>query len=176
MRNQRFYGYIALTILSAALTAFLVQNLSGYLGIAAGITALGSFVFYELAERKVSRTGKDRKMKITSSFTEPFYEILILAPILVNLISLDSSNISFQYLAFSVLGVVLLAQLVEEKMINRLKKSVKPSLGQKIRLSTTVMTLFLSALNPFYIFYGMLIVGLTAAYDLFDIIYRVVHE
>lgn len=167
---------MALTILSAALTAFLVQNLSTYLGIAAGITALGSLVFYELAERKASRTGKDRKMKIVSSFTEPFYEILILVPVLVNLISLDSSSLLFQYLAFSVIGIVILAQLVEEKMINRLKKSVKPKLGQKVRLSTTAMTLFLSALNPFYIFYGMLIVGLTAAYDLFGIIYRLTYE
>lgn len=172
MRNQRFYGYTALSLILAVLTAVLIHNLSDYLGMAAGITAIGALGSYELAERKSSRTGKDRYMKITSLFTKPFYEIIILVPILVKLISLDTSNISFQYLGFSVIGVVLLTQLIEEKMINRLRKSVKPRLGQKIRIGTVVLTLFLSSLNQFYIFYGMWIVGLTAAYDLLDTIYR----
>lgn len=172
MRNQRFYGYTTLSVILAALTAVLIQNLSGYLGIIAGITALGALGFYELAERKASRTGKDQKMKVTAAFTKPFYELVILVPLLVKLISLDTSNVSFHYLGFSVIGAVLLTQLIEEKMVNRLRKTVKPQLGQKIRLSTVVLTLFLSTLNPFYIFYGMWIVGLTAAYDLFDIIYR----
>lgn len=172
MRNQRFYGYTGLSIILAALTAVITQNLSGYLGFAAGITALGSLGFYEMAERKASRTGKDRKMKVTSSFTKPFYELVILIPLLVTLISLDTSNISFPYLGFSVISAVLLAQLVEEKTVNQLRKNVKPQLGQKVRLGAVVLTLFLSTLNPFYVFYGMWIVGLTAAYDLFDIIYR----
>jgi len=172
VRNQLFYGYTALSVISAALTAVLIQNLSGYLGLAAGITALGALGLYELAERRASRTGKNPKMKVISSFMKPFYELVILVPLLVTLISLDVSNFLFQYLSFSVIGAVLLTQLVKEKMVNRLRKTFKPKLGQKIRLGTVILTLFLSSLNPFYIFYGVWIVGLTAAYDLFDIIYR----
>lgn len=172
MRNQQFYGYTVLSLISAVLTAILIQNLSGYLGVAAGITALGALTFYELAERKASRTGKTGKMKVTSSFIGPFYELIILVPLLVKLISLDTSNISFHFLGFSVLGSVLLAQLVEEKLLNKLRKTVKPQLGQQIRIGTIILALFLSSFNPFYIFYGMCIVGLTASYDLFDVIYR----
>jgi uncharacterized membrane protein len=172
VRSQRFYSYTALSIILAALTAALIHNLSGYLGLVAGTTALGSLGFYELAERKASRTGKDRKMKITDSFTKPFYELLILIPMLVTLISLDLSNSSFQYLGFSVLSVVIFSQLVEEKTINRLRKTIRPQLGQKIRIGAIVLTLFLSVMNQFYIFYGLWIIGLTAVYDIFDIIYR----
>lgn len=176
MRNRRFYGYTALSLILAVITAVLIQNLSNYLGLAAGITAIGALGFYELSERKASRTGKDRNMKIASLFTKPFYEIIILVSIMVSLISLDTSNLSFQYLGLSVIGAVLLTQLIEEKMINRLRTSVKPRLGQKIRVGTIVLTLFLSSLNQFYIFYGMLIVGLTAAYDVLDIIYRSIRK
>lgn len=172
MRNQRFYGYTALSIVSAVLTAVLIQNLSGYLGVVAGLTALGALGFYELAERKASRTGKDRNMKITSSLTQPLYELVILVPLLVKLVNLDLSNPMFQYLGFSVISSVLLIQLTEEKMINKLRKNLKPKFGQQVRISTIVLTLFLSVLNSFYIFYGMAIVGISTAYDLFDIIYR----
>jgi arginine exporter protein ArgO len=115
-------------------------------------------------------------MKILSSITEPLYELIILIPVIISLISLDSTNLYFQYLGVSVLGLVIFNQLVEQKLINKLRKTIKPKFGQYVRISTLALTLFLTFLNPFYVFYGIWIIGLISAYDLLEMIYRSVAD
>lgn len=165
MKNQRFYGYTALSLVFAIGTVLAIHNLSIHSGIVAGVAALASIGFYELAEKQANRTGKDKRTKITLSISQPAYEILILGAVL-------ATNIVPVYLAISVISAVLLSQLVEEKIINKLRQSIQPRFGQRTRVGVTVLTLFLSALNQLYIFYGMWIVGIIAIYDLSDIIYR----
>jgi arginine exporter protein ArgO len=176
VRNSRFYIYVVLALISAVTTAALAQNLSGHIGLIAGLTTLNAAAFFEMAERKASRTGKNSEMKILSSITEPLYELIILIPVIISLISLDSTNLYFQYLGVSVLGLVIFNQLVKQKLINKLRKTIKPKFGQYVRISTLALTLFLTFLNPFYIFYGIWIIGLISAYDLLEMIYRSVAD
>lgn len=172
MRNNRFYTYIVLTLISALISAALAQNLSGVTGLIAGFTTLTAVGFFEIAERKANRTGKNIEMKVISSITEPLYELIILIPVVVSLISLDSTNLYFQYLGISVLGLVIFNQLIKEKLINELRKTLKPKFGQYVRVSTLGLTLFLTFLNPFYVFYGIWIIGVISVYDLLEMVYR----
>jgi hypothetical protein len=169
VKNRRFYSYIALSILLAAATAVLIQNLSFHTGLIAGITAFASLGFYELSEKQANRTGKNQKIKISLSLSKPFYEILILCGVSV-------ANIIPAYLAVSVISAVMLSQLLRETTINQLRKNIPPRFGQRIRVLLTALTISLSVFNPFYLFYGMWLIGGLAAYDLLDIIYRSLRE
>lgn len=165
MKKPRFYSYTAISLILAALTALLIQNLPDYGGLAAGITAIASFGFYELSEKHANRTGKDRNMKTTLSVSRPVYEVIILAGALL-------SNIVPAYTAIFVISTVLLSQLIEEKTISQLRKNLKPRFNQRTRIELTALALFLSFFNQFYLLYGMLIVGILALYNIFDMIYR----
>lgn len=165
MRNPYFYLYTALSLVSAAATFMVSREPASYTGIAAGVAAAASYGFFELAERQASSLGKTRGIKIALSFTKPVYEILVLSAALL-------SGIVPQYLAVSVIGIVLLTQLFQEKMLARLQQNLDPRIGQPARIGAVVLTFLLSTLNQFYIFYGMWIIGVMAAYDLADILYR----
>lgn len=165
MKNQRFYLYAVLSILSSVTTALLLHSLPRYGSITAGLTALAALGFSELAEKQAKRYGKTRNIKASLSIIKPLYEILILIGTL-------SLSVVTNYLAVFTAATVLFSQLTQEKMVNKLRQTIQPRLGQKLRVGITSLTIFLSSINSYYLFYGMWVVGGMAVYDILYIIYR----
>ena len=166
MRNQRFYIYTVFSVLTAFLSGILISDFLISSRIGSLMAVIVSFILYELAERTASRSSKDKFMKATLASVKPFYELVILIPVIVTLISIDTSSLLFQYLGISTVGAILLSQIVEEKTVNKMRRTVRPRLGQKVRMGTIIITLIFSVSNDFYIFYGILLLFLSALYDL----------
>lgn len=169
MENQKFYLYIVSALISAALTAFFLNSGLEYKGIAAAVTSLAALKLVQNADREASRQGRTRKIKVSTSVVKPLYEIIILYA------ALTSAAVSKE-LAVAVLGSVLLIQLIRSELVNQLRQTVRPQIGQDIRISVAAATYIMSTINPFYIFYGMAIVGFLAAYDLVDLLYRSLNQ
>lgn len=137
--------------------------------IFSGLLAIVSFMLIRQANSQSLMKGRSKKMKTALINGNVLYELIIL----VSVLSLPQIPKS---LAVLVIASVAFAEILRLEAADRLKKNIGFDFGRDSRVILVILSIFTYISNPFYAFYGVLLVFLIAAYDSLRILGRLRNE
>lgn len=158
MELNRGYLLCLLSIISALISGYLLSFETGHTVSIAVIFALISFLSVRRSNKITRRKGRDQNMKTVLINTNILYElILILSILLLPIIPKDFGLI--------ILGSVAFTEMLRLESDMRMNRNFEPDFGRESRVLIVIISMIGYLFNPYYLFYGSLLVFILAAYD-----------
>lgn len=165
MENNRFWTFLVLALAAAEVSmAASIQQIT-YTGIVAGAAGFVALGAKHLTEQEAVEKGKNNRMKIGLLLMTPLVEVMILFGAALN-------RLIPKYMAVAAVGIVLLQGFIREGLVNKLRKSLPPRIGEDNRIAVISVTLLLTHFNSYFLVYGIMLVIGMAAFDTADLLYR----
>ena len=161
MEHRDFYLKISGALLSivAASTALMIDY-SGKGLIAATLTAIAAFLIKN-AEKNSRKTGRTHNMKTALKASKEGGELLLIA---AGLISYPAGAA----VTAAVIGFIAFYGTVKDEI-----SETEGLFGQEIRVGLLILAFLGLQINSYILFYGLLAVGLVAAFDTLYVLYRI---
>ena len=161
MEHRDFYLKISGALLSivTASTA-LILDYSGK-GLIAAVLTVGAAFLIKNAEKTSRKTGRTHNMKTSLKASKEGGELLIIS---AGLISYPAGTA----VTAAVIGFLAFYGTVKNEI-----SETEGLLGQEIRIGLLILAFIGLQVNSYILFYGLLAVGLVAAFDSLYMLYRI---
>lgn len=155
--------------LVAAIGSGMLLTLADPKPIFSGLLAITSFTLIRQANSQSLMKGRSKKMKTALINGNVLYELIILVAVL-SLPQIPKS------VAVLVVASVAFAEILRLEAADRLKKNIGFDFGRDSRVLLVILSIFAYLSNPYYAFYGVLLVFLISAYDSLRILGQLSNE
>lgn len=160
MDNQKFYLKISGAAISTVLASTaLILNYS-MKGLIAATLTIAAALLIRSAEKTSRKTGRTDRMKTALEAVRPGAELLLIS---AGLISYSTGTAA----AAAVIGLVAFSEIFERSI-----DEAEEFFGQEVRVGLLVLSFIGFGFNQYVLFYGLLAVGLVAAFDSLYMLYR----
>jgi hypothetical protein len=158
--NQKFYlKILAATLSVLAATTALMINLPNRGLIAAALTVAAA-ALVRSAEKTSRKTGRTERMKAVLEAVRPGAELALIS---AGLITYSPSTA----VTAAAIGLVSFSEIFERSI-----DETGEFFGQEVRVGLVVLSFIGFGFNQYVLFYGLLAVGLVAAFDSLYMLYR----
>ncbi len=171
VKRTSFYLSVTGAVLLALVSASVLTTELAYKALLAAALGFTAFLLMKYADRSSRKTGRDDRMKTTFISASILYELLLFLGVASTAVITENPEIGFIALA----GIAL-AESLDLELTQQLKSTVSQDLGRNARVLVLVASTAAYHFQPYYLFYGVALVFLIAAYDSLRLIHQIREE
>ncbi|MFB6175199.1 MAG: hypothetical protein ABEJ87_04450 [Candidatus Nanohalobium sp.] len=160
MDNQNFYLKISGAAISVILAASALILNTGIRGLTAAAFTAAAAVLIRSAEKSSRKTGRTDRMKATLKAVKPAAELILISS---GLISYSPTTT----VSTAVIGLVSFSEIFSRGGLES-----QEFFGQEVRTGLLILTFIGLTFNEYILFYGLIAVGLVAAFDSLYMLYE----
>lgn len=161
MENQNFYLKISGALISlVTASAALILNFSNR-GLLAALLTATAVALIKKAEKTSRKTGRTKQMKTALKASKEGGELLVLSAGLIS------------YPAGAAVTAAVIGSVAFYSTASKGIGEIEGLLGQEIRVGLLILAFIGLQLNQYLLFYGLIAVGLVAAFDSLYVMYRI---
>jgi len=160
VQNQNFYLKISgalISIITASTALILNYSMKG---LVAAILTVTAAVLVKNAEKTSRKTGRTKQMKTALKASKEGGELLVLSAALI------------RYPGGAAVTAAVIGSVASYGTVSKSISNMEGLLGQEIRVGLLILAFLGLMINQYLLFYGLLAVGLVAAFDSLYMLYR----